>query len=63
MKVVCAWCLEEGKPALVGPGEGALDDPEETRGVRLEHKRRVKTRPLESQCPTGQAPPAARRIR
>jgi hypothetical protein len=37
VKVICAWCLEEGKPALVREKE-PLDDPEESHGVCLEHK-------------------------
>ncbi len=42
MKVVCAWCLEEGKPALVREKE-PLEDPEETHGVCPEHKERLRS--------------------
>jgi hypothetical protein len=37
MKVICAWCLEEEKPAVVREKE-PLDDAEETHGVCPEHK-------------------------
>jgi hypothetical protein len=40
MRVVCAWCLEEGKPAFVREKE-PLDDPDETHGVYLAHKDRL----------------------
>ncbi len=37
MRVVCAWCDAEGKPAVVREKD-PLDDPEETHGVCAEHK-------------------------
>jgi hypothetical protein len=45
----CAWCLEEGKSAVVREKE-PLDDPEETHGVCPEHKALLGTPPQ----PTGQ---------
>jgi hypothetical protein len=41
VKVVCAWCLEEGRPAIVREKE-PFDDPDETHGVCAEHKERLK---------------------
>jgi hypothetical protein len=29
VKIVCAWCAEEGRPALIGEKE-PMDDPDET---------------------------------
>jgi hypothetical protein len=43
MRVICAWCLEEGKPALVRVKE-PLEDPDETHGVCPEHKERLEGR-------------------
>lgn len=40
MKVVCASCAAEGKPALMGEKE-PLDDPRETHGICAEHQRRL----------------------
>jgi hypothetical protein len=37
MRVICAWCQEEGKPGFVREKE-PFDDPEETHGVCAEHK-------------------------
>jgi hypothetical protein len=37
MKVICAWCFEEGRPAVVREKE-PFDDPEETHGVCQGHK-------------------------
>jgi hypothetical protein len=41
VRIVCAWCAEEGKPAVIGEKE-PLDDPDETTGVCTEHKRQLK---------------------
>ncbi len=38
VKVICAWCLEAGKPAVVREKE-PLDDPEETHGVCADHRK------------------------
>jgi hypothetical protein len=38
VKVVCAYCAAEGKPALMGEKE-PLDDPGETHGICAEHQR------------------------
>lgn len=40
MKVLCAWCEKEGKPALMGERE-PLDDPSETHGLCPEHRLQV----------------------
>lgn len=40
MKVLCAWCQREGKPALLGERD-PLDDPKETHGICAEHARRL----------------------
>lgn len=40
MKVLCAWCEKEGKPALIGERE-PLEDPAETHGICPEHRRQV----------------------
>jgi len=40
MKILCAWCQKEGKPALMGERE-PLDDPAETHGLCPEHRRQV----------------------
>jgi hypothetical protein len=47
MRVVCSWCEEEGKPALVREKE-PLDDPEETHGVCPEHKEKLGDRANDS---------------
>jgi hypothetical protein len=48
MRVICPWCLEEGRPALVREKE-PLDDPEETHGVCAEHKALLET--PDGSCP------------
>jgi len=40
MKILCAWCLKEGKPALMAERE-PLDDPTETHGICPEHRLQV----------------------
>lgn len=40
MKILCAWCLKEGKPALMGE-KAPLDDATETHGLCAEHRRQV----------------------
>lgn len=40
MKVLCAWCEKDGKPALMGERE-PLDDPTETHGLCPEHRLQV----------------------
>ena len=40
MKILCAWCLKEGTPALMGEGP-PLEDPTETHGICPEHRRQV----------------------
>lgn len=40
MKILCAWCLKEGKPALMGESP-PLDDPTETHALCPEHRRQV----------------------
>jgi hypothetical protein len=40
MKILCAWCLKEGKPAHMGDRE-PLDDPTETHAICPEHRRQV----------------------
>ena len=57
MRVVCAWCLELGKPALVREKE-SFDDPKETHGVCVEHKERLKTgeRMVSVDCPATETP-------
>lgn len=40
MKLLCAWCEKEGKPALMGERE-PLDDPSETHGHCPEHRLEV----------------------
>jgi len=37
VKIICAWCLKEGKPALMGERE-PLDDPRESHGICEEHR-------------------------
>jgi hypothetical protein len=37
MRVVCAWCLKEGRPALVNEKE-PFEDADETHGVCALHK-------------------------
>lgn len=40
MKVLCAWCVKAGLPALIGEKEPA-DDPTETHGLCPEHRKQV----------------------
>jgi len=40
MKIFCAWCLKEGKPALMAECP-PLDDPSETHGIYPEHRQEV----------------------
>ena len=40
MKILCAWCLKEGKPALMGE-RPPLDDPKESHGICPEHRLQV----------------------
>jgi hypothetical protein len=40
VKIVCAWCADEGRPAIIGEKE-PLDDPGETTGVCKWHKARL----------------------
>ncbi|MBI2218711.1 MAG: hypothetical protein HYU51_15590 [Candidatus Rokubacteria bacterium] len=40
MRVVCAWCRREAKPALIGERE-PLDDPQETHGICRAHAGRI----------------------
>jgi 4-hydroxy-2-oxoheptanedioate aldolase len=37
VKIVCAWCADEGRPAIIGEKE-PLDEPDETIGVCKWHK-------------------------
>ena len=36
MKVACAWCQHEGRPAILGE-QAPLDDPAETHGICRRH--------------------------
>lgn len=36
MRIICAWCLQEGKIALLGE-KVPLDDPRETHGICRPH--------------------------
>ncbi len=36
MKVLCAWCVREGKPAFLRD-KAPLDDPSETHGLCADH--------------------------
>lgn len=40
MKLVCAWCQKEGKPALLADKE-PLDDPSESHGLCPDHRKQV----------------------
>ncbi len=40
MKLVCAWCAKEGKPALMAEKE-PLSDPTETHGLCPDHRKQV----------------------
>jgi hypothetical protein len=40
MKVICAWCEAEGKPAVVREKE-QLEDTEKTHGLCAEHKEKL----------------------
>lgn len=40
MRVLCAWCQKEGKPALIGEKE-PLEDPAESHGLCAEHRKQV----------------------
>jgi hypothetical protein len=40
MKILCAWCLKEGKPGLMAECE-PLDDPSETHAICPEHRLQV----------------------
>jgi hypothetical protein len=40
MRVVCAWCRQEGRPGLLSERE-PLDDPAETHGICHRHSGRV----------------------
>jgi len=40
MKVICAWCRREGRPAYLGERE-PLDDPAETHGICRRHQRQA----------------------
>jgi len=40
MKILCAWCLKEGKPGHMGECE-PLDDPSETHAICPEHRKQV----------------------
>lgn len=37
MRIICAWCLQEGKIALLGE-KVPLDDPRETHGICKAHR-------------------------
>jgi len=40
MKIICAWCLKEGKPGHMGECD-PLDDPSETHAICPEHRQQV----------------------
>jgi hypothetical protein len=40
MKIVCAWCKQEGRPALLGESE-PFDDPTETHGICARHSEKL----------------------
>ena len=40
MRVVCAWCRQEGRPGFIGE-RAPLDDPAETHGICSRHSTRV----------------------
>jgi len=40
MKILCAWCLKEGKPGHMGECE-PLDDPSETHAICPVHRQQV----------------------
>ena len=48
MKILCASCLKEGKPALMGQCE-PLDDPTEIHAICPEHRREVEQEPTHLQ--------------
>jgi hypothetical protein len=56
MKVVCAYCASEGKPALMGERE-PLDDPRVTHGICAAHQRRLARTAKKS---SKQTPPCVR---
>ncbi|CUQ66468.1 hypothetical protein [Candidatus Nitrospira inopinata] len=37
MRIICAWCLQEGKIAMLGE-KVPLDDPRETHGICKAHR-------------------------
>ncbi|MFN3681143.1 MAG: hypothetical protein ACK4VP_03755 [Nitrospira sp.] len=37
MRIICAWCFQEGKVALLGE-KMPLDDPRETHGICRAHR-------------------------
>jgi hypothetical protein len=43
MKIICSWCRQEGKAALVGE-KAPLDDARETHGICVVHRRTVEAR-------------------
>jgi hypothetical protein len=43
VKVLCAWCLKEGKPAFLGENK-PLEDPTESHGICADHLTQVKLR-------------------
>lgn len=40
MKLICAWCRKEGKPALMADKE-PLDDSSESHGLCPDHRKQV----------------------
>ncbi len=60
MRVICAWCQAEGRPALLREVE-PLDDPTETHGICAAHQRRLLTelRFRTAAGPQGPAPEGA----
>lgn len=47
MKIVCSWCLKEGKSEIVGE-KAPLDDARETHGICVAHRRDVQVHWQES---------------
>ena len=43
MKVICSWCRQEGKAALVGE-KAPLGDARETHGICVVHQRHIEAR-------------------
>jgi hypothetical protein len=56
VRVVCAWCQDERKPALLREVE-PFDDPTETHGICAEHHRLLLAQVLRQAVPAAEAGP------